>query len=290
MAEEEMSGSTSKSGSKGSDSSRKVAKAAKAGQSANAASGREQRDLGFPMAMAGVIIVGVLLVIFSWNARDVLALEPSFDDHWHLPYGIYDCQTDSFLPNLADPAVPNSGIHTHGDGVIHLHPRSSDATGNNAQLGVFLDAVRVEIEDDAILSFPDRAALDENGAECGGEPAILQVARFDPGTSTPSEVVTENLLDFRFSADQERVTIAFAPAGAEILPPPQANIDQAAAASPFVLQTDGLEGLEDLNNLDGFDPAAPNAGIGLDEDGNVVDIDGNVLIPAEQIPVPEDGE
>ena len=258
-----------------SDSSRKVARAAKVGQSAGS-TGREQRELGFPMALAGVIIAGIALVAFSWNARDVSALTPGFDDHWHISYGIYDCQTESFLPNLADPQTPNSGIHTHGDGVVHLHPRSSDATGNNAQLKRFLEATRTELSGDAVLSFSDREALSEDGAECGGQPAVLQVARFAPGSDTVESVITEDLADYRFQEDQERVVIALAPLGADIPPPPQENVDTAAQASPFVLQTDGL-GDVDLGGTD-----TPGE-VGIDEDGNLIDADGNILIPAEEL-------
>lgn len=264
--------------SRASDSSKKVARAAKVGQSAGS-TGRERRELGFPMALAGVFVAGLALVAFSWNARDAQALTPSFDDHWHIAYGIYDCRTESFLPNLADPQTPNSGIHTHGDGVVHLHPRSSDATGKNAQLKRFLEATRTDISGDAVLSFPDREALDEDGAECDGEPAVLQVVRFDPGSDVIESRLTEDLIDYRFQQDQERVVIALAPLGADVPPPPQENIDSAAASSPFVLQTDGLDGVD----LDGTDSSGD---IGIDEDGNLVDGDGNILVPADEL---EDG-
>ena len=253
----------------GSDSSRKVAKAAKAGQTPSAAAGREQRELGFPLAMGAVMVVGILLVIFSWNARDVQALSPSFDDHWHIAYGIYEC--DTFQPNLEDPQTPNSGIHTHGDGVVHLHPRSSDATGNNAQMKRFLEAARVEISDSEI-SFPDRPALSEDGAECNGEPAILQIVRFNPGEDVPSEIFTEDLGNYRFQEDQERIVIALAPAGAAIPPPPQVNIDNASAASPSIL---GTEGLNDLGLF----------GSGFDEDGNLLDADGELVLDDDGNPI-----
>ena len=249
-----------------SDSSKKVAKAAKAGSTPSAATGREQRSLGFPMALAAIIVLGTALVAFAWNARDVEALSPSFDDHWHLSFGIYDCTTESFLGSLDDPGLPNAGIHTHGDGVIHLHPFSSSATGNNAQMERFLDATRTAIEDDSSMTFPDRPALEE-GVQCGGEDAILQIARFAPGATTASEVITEDLNDFRFRQDQEGVVIALAPAGAEIPPPPQSSIDAASAASPNILRTDGLE---DLNS--GL------TGQGFDADGNLLDADGNVVL------------
>lgn len=224
------------------------------------------------MALTGIIVAGIALVAFAWNARDVEALSPSFADHWHLSFGIYDCTSDGFLPNLEDPGLPNAGIHTHGDGVIHLHPFSSSATGNNAQMERFLEATRTDIEDDARMTFPDRPALEE-GVQCGGEDAILQIARFAPGETTPTEVATDDLLNFRFRQDQEAIVIALAPEGADIPAPPQANIDQAAAASPNVLRTDGLDTLND-----GL------SGQGFDADGNLLDADGNVVLDEDGNP------
>ncbi len=247
-----------------SDSSKKVAKAAKAGSTPSSSVGREQRSLGFPMAMAGVIVLGIALVAFAWDARDVQALSPTFDQHWHVPYGIYDCTTESFLDDLADPGLDPVGIHTHGDGVIHIHPFSSASTGNNARLDLFLDATRTDIVDDERLTFSDRLALEE-GVQCDGEDAILQVARFAPGASTPSEVITENLGDYRFREDQEGVVIALAPLGADIPPPPQTATAAAAASSPNILQTD-------------------NTGQGFDADGNLLDADGNVVLDEEGNP------
>ncbi len=255
-----------------SDSSKKVAKAARAGQTPAAASGRENRQLGFPAALAGIIIAGVALVAVSWNSRDAEALTPTFDNHWHVAYGIYDCQTGGFLPNLADPGTANAGIHTHGDGVVHIHPFSSSATGDDAQLIRFLEATNTEIRDDAEMTFRDREALVE-GVDCDGEEAVLQVARFDPNQTEPSEILTEDLVDFRFQRDQEMVVIALAPVGFEIPPPPQANIDQAAAASPNILRTDGL------NDLDS------SGGAGFDDDGNLLDQDGNIILNDDGEPI-----
>ncbi len=264
-----------------SDSSKKVAKAARAGQTASS-SGQDQRDLGFPLALAAVIVVGIALVVFARQNRDTTALTPTFGDHWHVAYGIYDCQTDSFLPNLQDPQTPNPGIHTHGDGVVHVHPTGSNATGNNAQVKVFLEAARAEINDDSELTFPDRDALTEEGTTCDGEPAILQIARFAPFTQELVEVTTVDIEDYRFLEDQESITIALAPLGADIPPPPQANLDAASAASPFVLGTDGVG---DIGNLDA---GTDTSNVGFDDDGNLVDGEGNILIPADDLVIEGD--
>lgn len=255
MAKESKSSSQS-------ESSKKVASAAKAGQGSAASVGKEQRDLGFPLALAAVIILGVALVVFARANRDTSALSPSFGDHWHTAYGIYDCTIDGFQPNLDDPQTPNSGIHTHGDGVMHIHPQGSDATGRNAQLIRFLDATRTEINDDTEMTFPDRPTLTEEGVSCDGQDVVLQIVRFPPGGDTPSEIVTENLTDFRFLEDGERVVIALAPFGADIPLPPQDALDAAGGASPDVLDTSTLT---------------------VDEDGNLVDADGNIVISSDDI-------
>lgn len=264
------------SNNSGSDSSKKVAKAAKAGATPNASVGRDKRPVGFQMAMLGIVVLGTALVAFSWNARDVQALSPSFNDHWHLPYGLYDCTIDGFQAPLVDPGTTHSGIHTHTDGVIHLHPFSSTATGNNATLDVFLSATTASFDGDDALTFTDRPALAE-GVQCAnGEDAILQVARFAPNTDTDPEVFTDDLEDVRLDQDFTRIVIALAPEGFDIPAPPADAIANAEASSPNVFDTFGVDGLE--NQLE-------SAGIGFDEDGNLIDAEGEVLEDAEGNPI-----
>jgi len=259
-----------------SDSSKKVAKAAKAGATPSANVGREQRSLGFPLAFLAIVVLGTALVAFAWSGRDAEALTPSFNDHWHLPYGIYDCRDEAFAAPLPDPGTSNSGIHTHGQGVIHIHPFSSTATGSAATLERFFEAVNEQLSDDEI-TFPDRDVISEDGAECNGEPAILHAARFEPGATEPVEVLTEDLGSLRFRSDQEAIVLALLPEGADIPLPPAAAVDQARAASPNILRTDGLENLPDTlenNNLGGFNAD----GVLVDGEGNpILDGDGNEI-------------
>ena len=56
-------------------------------------------------------------------------------DHWHSSFSVYIC--DHFMPNV--PLFESvDGIHTHGDGVIHIHPYTPQASGTGATLGFFL--------------------------------------------------------------------------------------------------------------------------------------------------------
>ena len=52
-------------------------------------------------------------------------------DHWHAAYGVYLC--DDFAPPITDERDPK-GIHTHGDGIIHIHPFVRSSPGKNATL------------------------------------------------------------------------------------------------------------------------------------------------------------
>lgn len=260
-----------------SDSSKKVAKAARAGATSNA-SKSEGRSSGFPMALAGIIIAGSALVFFAWQGRDVAALQPTFGDHWHAPYGIWDCTANdgdgAFQAPIQDPQTSNAGIHTHSDGVVHIHPFSSVATGSGATLGTFLEATEAQFEDDIALTFANRPELTEEGVTCGGEEAVLQIHRFPLDATEPSEVITENLDDYRFGGDLEGFVIALAPLGAEIPVPPADAVATATAASPSVLRTDGLNDL-----------GATGGAIGFDEDGNLLDPDGAPILDAEGEPI-----
>lgn len=230
------------------------------------------------MALAGIIVVGVALVAFSWTARDVQALSPTFGDHWHHGFGVYDCTSESFVPHLVDPQESNSGIHTHSDGVIHNHPASSTATGSGATLERFFEAVREDLTDDAVV-FTDGTSVSEEGATCDGEPAILHAARFAPGATEPTEVITEDLGSMRLLNDQESYVIALVPEGADIPNAPADAIAQASASSPGIIRTDGLQDFDGgLHGAD--DGGAINVG-GFNDDDVLVDGEGNPVLDAD---------
>ncbi|NNE74831.1 MAG: hypothetical protein HKN26_14290 [Acidimicrobiales bacterium] len=220
-------------------SAKKVARAARAGQTAGAGA-KERRDIGFPLAMAAVVVFGIGLVVFARTTRDVSAAEPTLQDHWHSAYGVYDCRTESFYDWF--PSSPGGfGIHSHDDGLIHIHPTSSNATGSGAVLEQFIDNVGGEIEDD-LFTMPDGTVLPGTGVQCDGQDAVLQVVRWNSVDSdSPDEVITENLEQTRFQANGEIFTIALAPIGADIPLPP--SVGNAPADEPdFSTTTDLVPG------------------------------------------------
>ena len=200
-------------------SAKKIARAERAGATTGPS---ERRAIGFPTAVGLIIVLGLGLVIFARATRDA-EVTPTLQDHWHAAYGIWDCVSDSFLPVFQSEYDPE-GIHSHQDGLIHIHPFTSSVTGKQAQLGVFLYAMGAEISEEALI-LPGEQSL-EAGVDCGGEEAVIQVVRwanaFEGGD--PAEVATENLDEVRFLDDIEAFTIARAPLGADIPMPDRIEI------------------------------------------------------------------
>ena len=233
-------------------SSKKVQRAARAAAASKGA--RERRELGFPMALAAVVVLGVALVFFARSSRAPAAAPRVGSDHWHSAYAIYDC--DRFLPAFTSQSDPD-GIHSHQDGVIHIHPWNSSASGEDAQLDVFFDAMGARVTDDEI-SGPGIGVL-EAGSDCNGEPTVIRAVRFarlapediDPeddealaslaGLYTPAEEYTDDFDDIRLLEDLEAFTFARVPAGAEIPPPPEDRLQIAASASVGNLVSAGPE-------------------------------------------------
>jgi hypothetical protein len=161
-------------------------------------------------------------------------------DHWHAAYGFYVC--DEFLPVLPEFESPG-GMHSHGDGVVHIHPFAASRAGDNATLMNFLDDAGVTLTEDELgiaargVAFPEGAAgtgttlveidesITEGDTDCSGESAELVVARWDDVQCDTEGVehVTEGFEDLRFERDGEGYTIAFVPEGADIPPPPSSE-------------------------------------------------------------------
>lgn len=136
---------------------------------------------------------------------------PTANDHWHAAYGIYVC--DAFLPPLED-RMDQSGIHTHADGLIHIHPFSERSAGVNANWATFGEAVELSVE-------PEAFALDgvEYDADftCDGQPAqvVLYEWRADDPAASPI-VHTQGIDRVWFHSDRLAYTLAVVPDGADV--------------------------------------------------------------------------
>ena len=72
-----------------SNSTKKLAKVARSGKKRSI---RESSDRTYPMAIAAIVIVGILAVAWGRSERaSTNRTAPTLDDHWHAAYGLYLC-------------------------------------------------------------------------------------------------------------------------------------------------------------------------------------------------------
>src|SRR5262245_41730998 len=166
-------------------------------------------------------------------------------DHWHAAFGIYVC--DRYLPALPQFESP-IGIHTHGDGVIHVHPFTAAGAGDNARVGVFLDGAGVKLADDGVTV---AGTTYRRGRDCDGRPATVEVVKWRhvAGDGRP-EVVTHDGARLPFQRTGEAYAIAIVPAGTDVPKPPAtatlASLDageSGAGTPPSSAATAGHAGL-----------------------------------------------
>jgi hypothetical protein len=202
-------------------SSKKVARAARAG---GQTSQGPKRQLAFPISIAAVVVVGVLLIVFARGANQEVAAEsPKVGEHWHAAYGIYVC--DALLPSLTDVVAHTTGLHTNDDGVPNIPPFLTGTAGRNATLGVFGETVGLSFTSD---SFTVNGTTYATGFDCNGQPAevSLHVWPADDLDAEPT-VLTEGFAGFRFGQDRLAVTLAVVPPGTEVPRPPSVpELDQ----------------------------------------------------------------
>jgi len=118
----------------------------------------------------GATGVGILLLA-GIGLLLVPAPEPPYPnrDHWHAKYTVEVC-------GEALPPFPYSqgDVHTHGDGLIHVHPTSPATAGRNANLGAFFRSVKMEVLP-GYLRLPDGKVY-RNGDPCpDGKPGQVKV-------------------------------------------------------------------------------------------------------------------
>lgn len=245
-------------------SAKKVARLAERGK------GKKVRFRGggvFPLVVAGIVVVGTLLVIYARDTSQSDAAGPKVGDHWHLAYGIYLCDTylDPFQDNKeSTEEYQFLQIHTHGDGVMHWHPGNERAinrtTGRDATFDDFLDLYGVDLSDDKLvisgaeLSPPGADQVYEEGVttctvdgeQKEGSLRVLVFNRYD----TPGDFIvrTSSLGNERILEDQQVFVIAFVPNDTEnnaIPMPPWAGdlpelgaVDTVGGTVPTTVPTD----------------------------------------------------
>ena len=176
------------------------------------------------LPVAGIVVVTVALIgIFLAFARQTSA-QPSIGDHIHAALDIYVCgQKEPNLPFFA------AGVHTHGDGLMHIHPESAAEEGAGAAVGKFFQYGGWELTT-STLSLPGDRTFN-NGDPCpDGQTGVLRVLKYrlswrsssgDNGLLTDecsrvADADMEDVKDFPgyVPKDGDCLHIIFGPAGA----------------------------------------------------------------------------
>jgi hypothetical protein len=171
--------------------------------------------------MTAVVTLGIFGIVSSRADLDEAAADPPAigRDHWHAAYGIFLC--DEFHAGLDDTQGDRYGIHSHADGLIHIHPKSANAAGEKARLGVFLDEVDVKLTKDS-LDMPDGEKLTSGKSKCGSKVGRLRVVEWETPDSEVEKRVTGDPNDLRLKQAQV-ITIAFVAEGTDVPKPPSAG-------------------------------------------------------------------
>jgi hypothetical protein len=181
------------------------------------------------MVTIGVVIVGALLVTLSvMDNKNEADAAPGIGDHWHSYLGINVC--GQWLPaspefhQRADESGITAGLHSHGDPLIHIHPGSSDETGDEATVGRFMEYGGWSLSSDSMTLWD--GTTHENGQECGSgadaKPAELQWIVGEYGEPWPTKARTGNPADYK-PKNGDIIAIYFVPKGDPLTEPPDAE-------------------------------------------------------------------
>ncbi len=234
--------------------------------------GQRRRIIGFPAAVVLIVVVGIGVVAVARTQRDAES-RPGLSDHWHSAYAVWDCtdgEGGAFQPifegrrNSQGYPYDPEGIHSHSDGLIHIHPFTANAAGEDAVMAKFFEAMFVTMDVNGITA-AEFGVISAADAVCDGQPAVMQIVRWSSAltaeSAQPDERIYEDFGDVRFKNDGEAFTIALAPRDAVVPLPPTVN-DILEVSPALVADLSQPEGPVDFD--DSFDEDAP--GVRVEEE------------------------
>jgi hypothetical protein len=247
-----------------SSSAKKVARvAAKSGSNKPAGgSTGTGRNWLFALGIVAIIALGIGVVAMARNENGGLgdnSTPPKANlqngdpfDHWHAAFAIEVCGKQ--LDPLQDGPQDVQGIHTHGDGLVHIHPFTRTAAGKRATLQRFFDQVSLKVTDTGFQMPKDMTmegggtTVKEGETTCGGKAGELVLAHWKDAASAagtkPDKIFRSGFGGIRFTEDLGAYTLAFVPKGSTDIDPPTsaADIESLGAADQGGAPTDSSSG------------------------------------------------
>jgi hypothetical protein len=191
---------------------------------------RRGGSFGWNVGIAVVAILGIaLLAVTVINRRDEAVAAPragnpakgEAGDHWHASLDVYLCNQWLSTPapgfeSKADNPDVRVGIHSHGDGLIHIHPFNSSEAGKNATVGRFLEYGGWSVSSDSfdLWDGPDGAPV----RETNGDTCRLADGSEQRGTLTwyvNGKQRSGDPADFQ-PKNGDQIALVFAPAGTKL--------------------------------------------------------------------------
>ncbi len=142
-------------------------------------------SLGVTASRLQKVFMAGSLGLVALTTASLVAIDPRLPyvgDHWHARYSVTICGTEE-PPMLGTPG----GIHTHGDGLIHIHPLTSSEEGRNATLSLFFSNSRGLFSGTSLTTQTGRTVSD--GDDCGGAVGRWRVLVNGVQVSSPERYV-----------------------------------------------------------------------------------------------------
>jgi plastocyanin len=117
-----------------------------------------------PVVAIIVVVFGILGLLFV--TRSATGAPRIGQDHWHATYQFFVC-------GQKQPNAPTweAGVHTHGDGVVHIHPFNPSEEGAGARLSKWFEYGGGVLKSDEIR-MPGSDRTWKNGDTCTTEEGI----------------------------------------------------------------------------------------------------------------------
>jgi hypothetical protein len=229
-----------------SSSAKKVARVAARSGSGNpsGATNANSRNWLFAAAIVAIVVLGLGVVVIARNTftdsqSNTDAPRANINDgkpfdHWHSAFAMNVCGKE--LPPLAQPATDPLGIHTHGDGLIHIHPFTVNASGKHATMKKFWDLTNLKVTNDGFKDPATDKVYKAGETTCGGKPTELVMAFWKNGetaaSTKPDKFFTKDFNNVNYTDNLSAYTLALVVKGDRNVPAPSsaANIAQLGAA------------------------------------------------------------
>jgi hypothetical protein len=193
----------------------------------------QRRNLLYPALIIAIVVIGTALVLVARDSRQATASEaPTTRDHWHEAFGINVC--GEYLDPPADDGADRLGIHTHQDGLIHVHPFGAGASGENANMQAFFDQIGAEVSDGNMKLLDGTEKSD--GQECEGKKAEVALFVWPPQANEktePEKLTGSEINEARFTEDGGVYVLSFNPSGfTPPLPPSVSELSNPSDVEP----------------------------------------------------------